>query len=44
MNRKSGRNTDETFGPESPDKPKGARYRATHTVLELLEEGHCIRP
>jgi len=37
MNRKSGRNTDGTFGPGNPGKPKGARHRATQAALALLE-------
>lgn len=35
--RKSGRNTDGTFGPGNPGKPKGARHRATQAALALLE-------
>jgi len=37
MNRKSGRNTDGTFGPGNPGKPKGARHRATQAALALLD-------
>ncbi len=37
MDRKSGRNTDGTFGPGNPGKPKGARHRATQAALALLE-------
>ena len=37
MTRKSGRNTDGTFGPGNPGKPKGARHRATQSVLEMLD-------
>lgn len=37
MTRKSGRNTDGTFGPGNPGKPKGARHRATQAVLALLD-------
>lgn len=37
MTRKSGRNTDGTFGPGNPGKPKGARHRATQSVLQLLD-------
>lgn len=36
-NRKSGRNTDGTFGPGNPGKPKGARHRATQATMALLE-------
>jgi len=36
-NRKSGRNTDGTFGPGNPGKPKGARHKATQATLALLE-------
>lgn len=35
-NRKSGRNTDGTFGPGNPGKPKGARHKATQATLALL--------
>ena len=37
MTRKSGRNTDGTFAPGNPGKPKGARHRATQAALALLE-------
>jgi hypothetical protein len=37
MTRKSGRNTDGTFGPGNPGKPRGARHRATQAALALLE-------
>ncbi len=37
MNRKSGRNTDGTFGVGNPGKPRGARHRATQAALALLE-------
>ena len=37
MTRNSGRNTDGTFGPGNPGKPKGARHRATQAALALLE-------
>lgn len=37
MTRKSGRNTDGTFGPGNPGKPKGARHRATQAALALLD-------
>ena len=36
-NRKSGRNTDGTFGPGNPGKPKGTRHKATQAVLALLD-------
>ena len=35
--RKSGRNTDGTFGPGNPGKPKGARHKATQAALSLLD-------
>ena len=35
--RKSGRNTDGTFGPGNPGKPKGARNKATQAALALLD-------
>jgi len=37
MTRKSGRNTDGTFGPGNPGKPKGTRHKATRAVLALLD-------
>jgi hypothetical protein len=40
MTRKTGRNTDGTFGPGNPGnpgKPKGARHQATLTVAALLD-------
>jgi hypothetical protein len=37
MSRKSGRNTDGTFGSGNPGKPKGARHRTTRAVEELLD-------
>lgn len=37
MNRNNGRNTDGTFGPGNPGKPRGARHRATQAALVLLE-------
>jgi hypothetical protein len=37
MTRKYGRNTDGTFGPGNPGKPKGARHRATLAAQALLE-------
>jgi hypothetical protein len=36
-NRKSGRNTDGTFGPGNPGKPKGTRHKATRAALALLD-------
>ena len=35
--RKSGRNSDGTFGPGNPGKPKGTRHRATQAALALLD-------
>ena len=35
--RKSGRNTDGTFGPGNPGKPKGTRHKATRAALALLD-------
>lgn len=37
MTRKSGRNTDGTFGSGNPGKPKGARHKATTAALALLD-------
>ena len=37
MTRNSGRNTDGTFGPGNPGKPKGARHKATQAALALLD-------
>ena len=37
MTRKSGRNTDGTFGTGNPGKPKGTRHKATQAALALLE-------
>jgi hypothetical protein len=37
MTRNSGRNTDGTFAPGNPGKPKGARHRATQAALALLD-------
>ena len=37
MTRKTGRNTDGTFGTGNPGKPKGARHRATLAVAALLD-------
>ena len=36
-NRNSGRNTDGTFAPGNPGKPKGTRHKATRAALALLE-------
>lgn len=35
--RNSGRNTDGTFGPGNPGKPKGARHKATRAALAMLD-------
>ena len=35
--RKSGRNTDGTFGPGNPSKPKGATHKANRGALALLD-------
>ena len=37
MTRKSGRNTDGTFGTGNPGKPKGTRHKATQAALALLD-------
>ena len=37
MTGNSGRNTDGTFGPGNPGKPKGARHRATQAALALMD-------
>ena len=37
MHRKSGRNSDGTFGPGNPGKPKGARHRITRAAAALLD-------
>jgi hypothetical protein len=37
MTRNSGRNTDGTFAPGNPGKPRGARHRATQAALALLD-------
>jgi hypothetical protein len=37
MNGKCGRNTDGTFAPGNPGKPRGARHRATQAALALLD-------
>lgn len=43
MNRKSGRNSDGTFAPGNPGKPKGTRHKATQAALALLEgDGEAI--
>lgn len=36
-NRKSGRNSDGTFGSGNPGKPKGARHKTTRAVDDLLK-------
>jgi len=35
--RKSGRNTDGTFAPGNPGKPRGTRHKATRAALALLD-------
>ena len=35
--RKCGRNSDGTFGPGNPGKPRGTRHKATRAALALLE-------
>ena len=43
MTRNSGRNTDGTFGPGNPGKPKGARHKVTIAPLALLDgEGEAL--
>lgn len=37
MTRMNGRNSDGTFGPGNPGKPKGARHKATQAALALLD-------
>lgn len=37
MTRKYGRNTDGTFTPGNPGKPRGARHATTRAVEELLQ-------
>jgi hypothetical protein len=37
MHRNCGRNTDGTFGPGNPGKPRGARHKATQAALALLD-------
>ena len=37
MTRNSGRNSDGTFGPGNPGKPRGTRHKATVAALALLE-------
>lgn len=42
-NRKSGRNSDGTFGKGNPGKPRGARHKATQAALALIEgEGEAL--
>jgi hypothetical protein len=42
-NRKSGRNSDGTFGKGNPGKPRGARHRATQAALALIDgEGEAL--
>jgi hypothetical protein len=36
-NRKSGRNSDGTFGKGNPGKPRGARHKATQAALALID-------
>ncbi|WP_425051526.1 DUF5681 domain-containing protein [Psychromarinibacter sp. S121] len=36
MNRNNGRNTDGTFAPGNPGRPKGARHKTTLAVEDLL--------
>ena len=40
MTRKSGRNTDGTFGPGNAGKPRGSRHKTT-LAIEALLEGQC---
>ena len=45
MTRKSGRNTDGTFGPGNSGKPKGTRHKATQAALALLDgEAEALTP
>lgn len=37
MVRKYGRNSDGTFGPGNPGKPKGTRHKATRALLAMLD-------
>ena len=37
MTRNNGRNTDGTFGPGNPGRPKGARHKATTAAMALLD-------
>ena len=37
MTRNNGRNTDGTFAPGNPGKPRGARHKATQAALALLD-------
>jgi hypothetical protein len=42
-NRKSGRNSDGTFGKGNPGKPRGARHKATQAALALIHgEGEAL--
>ncbi|MAB11781.1 hypothetical protein [Hyphomonas sp.] len=42
-NRKSGRNSDGTFGKGNPGKPRGARHKATQAALALIDgEGEAL--
>ncbi len=36
-NKSDGRNSDGTFAPGNPGKPKGSRHRATQATLQLLD-------
>jgi hypothetical protein len=43
MTRKSGRNTDGTFGKGNPGKKPGTRHRATQAALALIDgEGEAL--
>lgn len=37
MTRNNGRNTDGTFGPGNPGRPRGARHKATTAALARLD-------
>ena len=37
VTRKSGRNSDGTFAPGNPGKPRGTRHKATRAALALLD-------
>jgi hypothetical protein len=42
-NRKSGRNSDGTFGKGNSGKPRGARHKATQAALALIDgEGEAL--